>query len=264
MCALHHLRYLTFPHPTSPFLFPIPYPYTLPLFASPPLPPSLPPSSFLSLSLSLHFSEPDEALQFINETYLEPYEGTFHDYAEAVVQFGYVNLFSVVSEPHIILPCTAPHCTALLPPLLPSSLAPSLPASIIPSPMCHWHLFSPLLSNCITLRHVPFFRCLFFLRHRATLSSRCRLSETSSNTPALSTTTHFSITISFPVSLCLSPVPLLISRSLCLLPLRSSPFWASLLCWRTCSRYVHLPSPPLFSPPLSTLLYPTHHRCCYR
>ena len=141
--------------------------------------PSLPPSSFLSLSLSLHFSEPDEALQFINEIYLEPYEGTFHDYAEAVVQFGYVNLFSVVSEPHIILPCTALHCTALLPPLLPSSLAPSLPASIIPSPMCHWHLLSPLLSHCITLRHVPFFCCLSFLRHRATHSSLYRLSETS-------------------------------------------------------------------------------------
>ena len=28
---------------------------------------------------------------------LKPYRGTFHDYAEAVVQFGYVNLFSVVS-----------------------------------------------------------------------------------------------------------------------------------------------------------------------
>ena len=241
--------------------FSILFSYSLPL----PSPfirlPSLPPSSFLSLSLSLHFSEPDEALQFINEIYLEPYEGTFHDYAEAVVQFGYVNLFSVVSEPHIILPCTAPHCTALLPPLLPSSsLDPSLPASVIPSPMCHWHLFSPLLSNCITLRHVPFFRCLSFLRHRATHSSLYRLSEIPSNTPALSTTTHFSITISFPVSI---PAFLLSHSSylaLCLLPLRSSPFWASLLCWRTCSRYGHLPSPPLFSPPLSTLLYPNHHR----
>jgi hypothetical protein len=56
-------------------------------------------SSFLPfLFPSLLPLEPDEALQFINEIYLEPYEGTFHDYAEAVVQFGYVNLFSVVSH----------------------------------------------------------------------------------------------------------------------------------------------------------------------
>lgn len=162
----------------------------------------------------------------------------------------------MVSEPHIILPCTAPHCTALLPPLLPSSsLAPSLPASVIPSPMCHWHLFSPLLSNCITLRHVPFFRCLSFLRHRATHSSRYRLSETSSNTPALSTTTHFSITISFPVSLCLSPVPLLISRSLSFAP-QVLPFLGiialleNLLKVRTST----LPSSPLPCLPYSTLL----------
>ena len=30
--------------------------------------------------------------------HLETYEGTFHDYAEAVVQFGYVNMFSVVRD----------------------------------------------------------------------------------------------------------------------------------------------------------------------
>ena len=55
-----------------------------------------------SISISLHllniifFLEPDDSLTFINEMYLQPYYGTFHDYAESVVQFGYVNLFSVV------------------------------------------------------------------------------------------------------------------------------------------------------------------------
>ena len=51
------------------------------------------PSCFLSLVV---VTEPDEALQFILEVDKEAYGGTFHDYAEAVVQFGYVNLFSVV------------------------------------------------------------------------------------------------------------------------------------------------------------------------
>ena len=49
---------------------------------------------FFSLSLTL---EPDDNLFFEQEVALKPYRGTFHDYAEAVVQFGYVNLFSVVS-----------------------------------------------------------------------------------------------------------------------------------------------------------------------
>ena len=39
---------------------------------------------------------------FIQEVKLDKYDGTFHDYAEAVVQFGYVNLFSVVSDAHSI------------------------------------------------------------------------------------------------------------------------------------------------------------------
>jgi hypothetical protein len=33
----------------------------------------------------------------MNEVELECHEGPFHDYSEVVVQFGYVNLFSVVS-----------------------------------------------------------------------------------------------------------------------------------------------------------------------
>ena len=41
-------------------------------------------------------SEPDDDLQFLEEVDREDYEGTFHDYAEAVIQFGYLNLYSVV------------------------------------------------------------------------------------------------------------------------------------------------------------------------
>jgi len=41
-------------------------------------------------------SEPDDDLQFLEEVDKEDYEGTFHDYAEAVIQFGYLNLYSVV------------------------------------------------------------------------------------------------------------------------------------------------------------------------
>ena len=41
--------------------------------------------------------EPEEEVQYILEVDKLRYKGTFHDYAETVVQFGYVNLFSVVS-----------------------------------------------------------------------------------------------------------------------------------------------------------------------
>ena len=41
-------------------------------------------------------TEPDDDLQFLDECDLEEYGGTFHDYAEAVIQFGYLNLYSVV------------------------------------------------------------------------------------------------------------------------------------------------------------------------
>ena len=61
--------------------------------------------------------------RFWNEIYLDPYEGTFNNYAEAVVQFGYVNLFSVVSH-------SSPHPPALV---LSSSLPFSLPYPSIPS-----------------------------------------------------------------------------------------------------------------------------------
>ena len=59
-------------------------------------------SFFFPYSLSL---EPDDNLFFEQEVALKPYRGTFHDYAEAVVQFGYVNLFSVVSTCTCVCVC---------------------------------------------------------------------------------------------------------------------------------------------------------------
>ena len=50
------------------------------------------------LWIYFEISEAEDALHFISEVHLETYDGTFHDYAEAVVQFGYVNMFSVVSK----------------------------------------------------------------------------------------------------------------------------------------------------------------------
>ena len=50
-----------------------------------------------SLILSRTNLEPEEEVQYILEVDKLRYKGTFHDYAETVVQFGYVNLFSVVS-----------------------------------------------------------------------------------------------------------------------------------------------------------------------
>jgi hypothetical protein len=42
----------------------------------------------------LHDTEDD--INFIAEVDMALYEGTFFDYSEAVVQFGFVNLFSVI------------------------------------------------------------------------------------------------------------------------------------------------------------------------
>ena len=57
------------------------------------------PISFLTYTTT----EPDDNVNFVREVDLVPYNGTFHDYAEAVLQFGYVNLFSAVSYCHFYL-----------------------------------------------------------------------------------------------------------------------------------------------------------------
>ena len=51
-----------------------------------------------SIILSRTIVEPEDEVQYILEVDKLRYKGTFHDYAETVVQFGYVNLFSVVSR----------------------------------------------------------------------------------------------------------------------------------------------------------------------
>ena len=42
-------------------------------------------------------AEPDDNLGFLQDVDKDDYEGTFQDYAEAVIQFGYVNMFSGVA-----------------------------------------------------------------------------------------------------------------------------------------------------------------------
>ena len=68
-----------------------PYPYcTLTPFAPPLFPTTTTPPPPPPLVIHCYL------LQFLEEVDREDYEGTFHDYAEAVIQFGYLNLYSVV------------------------------------------------------------------------------------------------------------------------------------------------------------------------